>query len=44
MGLFWWYGGQLGCLVNPAGGDGQAADDETLWAVLLIGICYLTNF
>jgi hypothetical protein len=39
MGLFWWYGGQLGCLHAGAG-----ADSENLWAVLLIGICYLTNF
>jgi hypothetical protein len=39
MGLFWWYGGQLGCLHAGAG-----ADSESLWAVLLIGICYLTNF
>jgi hypothetical protein len=44
MGLFWWYGGQLGCLVRSAIGKEQAADDESLWAVLLIGICYLTNF
>lgn len=36
MGLFWWYGGQLGGL--------PPADAESLWAVLLIGICYLTNF
>jgi hypothetical protein len=36
MGLFWWYGGQLGRL--------QPADAESLRAVLLIGICYLTNF
>ena len=37
MGLFWWYGSQLGKLK-------QTSDDEFLWAVLLIGICYLTNF
>jgi hypothetical protein len=36
MGLFWWYGSKLGSL--------KAANDEILWAVLLIGICYLTNF
>jgi hypothetical protein len=38
MGLFWWYGGQLGCLQTGV------KDGECLWAVLLIGICYLTNF
>jgi hypothetical protein len=43
MGLFWWYGGQLGCL-EPPGQAARIADDESLWAVLLIGICYLTNF
>jgi hypothetical protein len=37
MGLFWWYGGQIGCL-------SKAADKTCLKAVLLIGICYLTNF
>jgi hypothetical protein len=45
MGMFWWYGGQLGCLeLPPQAGDGKIVDDESLWAVLLIGICYLTNF
>ena len=41
MGLFWWYGGRLGCLkeLGP-----EIADAEILRAVLLIGICYLTNF
>jgi hypothetical protein len=43
MGLFWWYGVQLGCLAGPAEGEG-AANDESLWALLLLGICYLTNF
>jgi len=42
MGLFWWYGTQLGSL-KDAGKNG-AISDETLWAILLIGICYLTNF
>jgi hypothetical protein len=41
MGLFWWYGARLGSLKNLSE---EAADAETLWAVLLIGICYLTNF
>jgi hypothetical protein len=44
MGLFWWYGVQLNCLAGPAGESGTPADDEDLWAVLLLGICYLTNF
>jgi hypothetical protein len=42
MGLFWWYGVQLSCLASSTGGG--TANDESLWAVLLIGICYLTNF
>jgi len=37
MGLFWWYGARLGGLKTGVG-------DEFLWALLLIGICYLTNF
>jgi hypothetical protein len=37
MGLFWWYGGQIGRL-------DKALDGGCLRAVLLIGICYLTNF
>ncbi|MDR3249436.1 MAG: hypothetical protein LBT39_11695 [Treponema sp.] len=47
MGLFWWYGGQLGRLELPGQAraqDRRASEDESLWAVLLIGICYLTNF
>ena len=42
MGLFWWYGAQLGKLKESSGD--LASNDEFLWAVLLIGICYLTNF
>jgi len=41
MGLFWWYGSRLGSLKNAGK---TAVSDETLWAILLIGICYLTNF
>jgi hypothetical protein len=41
MGLFWWYGGQIGRL-QP--NDNGGVSGESLWAVLLIGICYLTNF
>jgi hypothetical protein len=46
MGLFWWYGGQIGCLHSPAENTGAAprADDECLKAVLFIGLCYLANF
>jgi hypothetical protein len=43
MGLFWWYGGKLASLkeANKKSGD---KDDKILWAILLLGICYLTNF
>jgi hypothetical protein len=37
MGLFWWYGGKLGTLSN-------FTHRPVLRALLLIGICYLTNF
>jgi len=42
IGLFWWYGSQLGSLKETD--NDRALDDESLWAVLLIGLCYLTNF
>jgi hypothetical protein len=42
MGLFWWYGGQLG---NPRFLEwAKSAEKKHLEAVLLLGICYLTNF
>jgi hypothetical protein len=41
MGLFWWYGGQLGKFLLTVPSD---VNNESLLAVLLIGICYLTNF
>jgi hypothetical protein len=48
MGLFWWYGGKLSSLkeANKSGlkSAGAIKDDKTLWAILLLGICYLTNF
>jgi hypothetical protein len=52
VGLLWWYGRQIGRfkpLSNGSQGNGsaRAANDpckEGLWAVLLLGICYLTNF
>jgi hypothetical protein len=36
MGLFWWYGYQLNLL--------QHANNDYLRALLLLGICYLSNF
>jgi hypothetical protein len=41
MGLFWWYSGQIGRLRNVLT---QALNDTVLRAILLLGICYLTNF
>ena len=42
MGLFWWYGGQI----NGAKGAAwvKTVDRNVLYALLLLGICYLTNF
>ena len=43
MGLFWWYGSRLSSIKNNIiENDGK--NDKFLWAVLLLGICYLTNF
>jgi len=42
IGLFWWYGSQL-VRLKETGKKGKVNNDS-LWAVLLIGICYLTNF
>jgi hypothetical protein len=44
MGLFWWYGGQIGRLTPYLGGDGGSQNSDYFKAVLCIGICYLTNF
>jgi len=42
MGLFWWYGGQLsGARKTPWVKD---SSPSVLQALLLLGICYLTNF
>jgi hypothetical protein len=41
MGLFWWYGGQIGRLRNAVT---QPLDAVVLRAILLLGISYLTNF
>jgi len=42
MGLFWWYGGQI----NGARGTPwvKSVDRNILYALLLLGICYLTDF
>jgi len=37
MGLFWWYGSRLSVFKD-------FKDEKILWAVLLLGLCYLTNF
>ncbi|MDR1029441.1 MAG: hypothetical protein LBL76_01055 [Treponema sp.] len=42
MGLFWWYGGQIGRLQKL--NLDCPVDAECLKAILLIGLCYLTNF
>ena len=42
LGLFWWYGSRLVGLKDT--GKEGALRDESLWALLLIGLCYLTNF
>jgi hypothetical protein len=49
MGLFWWYGGRLSLLketieINEAKDKTGKKDEKALWSVLLLGICYLTNF
>jgi hypothetical protein len=43
MGLFWWYGGRLTSIKELKDKNGSQ-NDKILWAVLLLGICYLTNF
>ena len=43
IGLFWWYGGRLATLKGLYEKN-KARDTQVLWAVLLIGLCYLTNF
>jgi hypothetical protein len=50
MGMFWWYGRQLlsymetVCPGDKNSGAAKPVNSGALWAVLLIGICYLTNF
>jgi hypothetical protein len=43
MGLFWWYGGRLVSL-NELSAIKSDRSDKAFWAVLLLGLCYLTNF
>jgi len=43
MGLFWWYSGRLASL-NELKEKNVDKDDKIFWAVLLLGLCYLTNF
>jgi hypothetical protein len=43
MGLFWWYGGRLASL-KEFNDKNSIKDDKVLWAILLLGLCYLTNF
>jgi len=42
MGLFWWYSARLSMLKDID--KTINTDDKTLWAILLLGLCYLTNF
>ena len=42
MGLFWWYGSKLGNFENSA--QAKSTNPDVLLAVLLLGVCYLTNF
>jgi len=43
MGLFWWYGGRI-ALLRELGDKTTDNDGKVYWAVLLLGLCYLTNF
>ena len=43
MGLFWWYGGKLITLMESKDKN-IIQDEKILWAILLLGLCYLTNF
>ena len=42
MGLFWWYGGQLNSVKGASWIN--SVDRNVVYALLLLGICYLTNF
>ncbi|MCL2213921.1 MAG: hypothetical protein FWC06_01805 [Treponema sp.] len=43
MGLFWLYGSKLEFLIELYEKNIDSSD-KILWAVLLLGLCYLTNF
>lgn len=43
MGLFWLYGSKLASL-KELSEKNEGQDEKVLWAILLLGICYLTNF
>jgi hypothetical protein len=43
MGLFWWYGSKLEVL-NELSSKNIDRSDKVFWAILLLGLCYLTNF
>jgi len=43
MGLFWLYSGKLS-LLNELDKKNTDKNDKAIWAVLLLGLCYLTNF
>jgi len=43
MGLFWWYGSRLE-LLKDIKTQNIDSNDKVLWAILLLGLCYLTNF
>jgi hypothetical protein len=43
MGLFWLYGSKLE-LINALNVQNIDRSDKILWAILLLGLCYLTNF
>jgi hypothetical protein len=42
IGLFWWYGGQINSVKGAAWV--KTVDQSVLYSLLLLGICYLTNF
>jgi hypothetical protein len=42
MGLFWWYGGQINSIKGASWV--KNVDRNVIYALLLLGICYLTNF
>ena len=42
IGLFWWYGGQINGFKGAPWV--KTVDQSVLYALLLLGICYLTNF